>query len=760
MAVKNKIIDAYVNSTELFESIFESLCDKKQFLEFVLLQINKEGKKPSVNHQLLDQIDQAIITGHEDLNVYLLFIGRVFVYYHRFNQLEKAKALISIMSSFPFNDIHPFIRAIYIQQKARIYRKTGQENEYMKMMEESIRLVNVDHPKYFVLYFNYLFIYASQGKLKEGGEFKKCEFDWPINTEKFLRMLQLKIANSLRIGDYKEGMLYLEEFKSKSIEGLPHFLDDFENTLKLLSGDFNEKLYMDDSFKNIANAFQCLATNRFDEAKVFLDQFLKQEHINSYLDIFSEYIELNINLVLRKIGPVKLYLSEKIKNGNFHYIDDLFLGRLYLLENETKKADGSFNRLISNINRYGAKMRLEFELQFAKEMKLKDILKLLNGWETTNEPIAQNNFEFANKVINIKNDLNYLVGKSPKINNIKSLIKKYANIQAPILVTGETGTGKELVSRAIHEEGPQSNEQFIAINCGALTDTLLQSELFGYEAGAFTGAQKQKKGIFESAGKGTVFLDEFGDISPNLQVSLLRVLESNEIRLIGSSKTRKIECKVVIATNVNLRNAVIEKKFREDLYFRISRFEIELPALRERKEDLPDLIQHFIDINNVNMESPKSISNELLETLCTYHWPGNIRELKNEIDRLFILNPDKKLFEKQDFDLSHLQKQKSEKTEITADIKNNDNMKVELKADPYDNIIQNAFHMERRHKFIKELFAKYKRLTRKQIIEITKVGPTTISKDLQILIDEGFILRQEPKSSPRTHYFEYNINKN
>jgi transcriptional regulator with PAS, ATPase and Fis domain len=448
---------------------------------------------------------------------------------------------------------------------------------------------------------------------------------------------------------------------------------------------------------------------------------------------------------------------EQAKNGGRHYLDDLFCGRVQLLENDFEGANISFSRLTENINRFGAKNRLAFELQFAKEMKLSNVLRLINGWKSENKVISSKikTPAFEKKYI-LEKGVKLLIGESLSIKHVKDLVKKYATLNAPILVTGETGTGKELVSRAIHDEGPNPDEPFLAINCGALTDTLLQSELFGYEAGAFTGAQKQRKGIFEAAGKGTVFLDEFGEISPKLQVSLLRVLDANEIRMIGSTVTRMIECKIVIATNVNLHNAVVDKKIREDLFFRLARFEIKLPSLRERVEDIPDLINHFLLMSSIELGKKKSLSIELLKQLTNYHWPGNIRELKNEIERLYILNPDNELLGLEHLDSSHLQ----------APLKIGINQPlvkplVDTAKENFSSedalvlkVVQNGFPIEQRHTRLKELFLKYKKFTRSQIMEIFKIGATTASKDLQFLIDSGFIVRKSPTKSTRTDYFE------
>jgi transcriptional regulator with PAS, ATPase and Fis domain len=353
-----------------------------------------------------------------------------------------------------------------------------------------------------------------------------------------------------------------------------------------------------------------------------------------------------------------------------------------------------------------------------------------------------------------------LVGDSPAINLVKDLVKKFASLKEPALIIGETGTGKELVSRAIHEEGPFSKEPFLAINCGALTESLLQSELFGYVAGAFTGAQKERQGIFEAAGKGTVFLDEFGDISPQMQVSLLRVLESNEIRLIGDSKTRQIECKIVIATNIDLHQAVEAKKFREDLYFRLTRFDIKLPPLRERKEDIPLLINYFLDLNKAPDEMPQRLSKELLEALTNYRWSGNIRELKNEIERLKILHADAETLNLEDFDFKRLlgmapifSKKEDAPPEKKLPITKEKNEELVLDHEKILKIVQRGTKAETRHKVIKELFQTYKKLTRSQIVEITAINPGLVSKELQVLCKAGFIKKIMPTNSVKSHYF-------
>jgi two-component system response regulator HupR/HoxA len=209
------------------------------------------------------------------------------------------------------------------------------------------------------------------------------------------------------------------------------------------------------------------------------------------------------------------------------------------------------------------------------------------------------------------------------------------------LITGETGTGKDLVARAIHYAGARHENRFLAQNCGALPDTLLESELFGHKRGAFTGAHADKKGLFEVADGGTIFLDEIGETEPGMQVRLLRVLQDGEIRPLGSSETRKVDVRIIAATNQDLQKAVEEGRFREDLYYRLHVVEIELPPLRERREDIPALAHHFLDLANEKMgRSLRGFTNAAMDRLAANDWSGNVRELENEIQRAVALAGD------------------------------------------------------------------------------------------------------------------------
>lgn len=232
-----------------------------------------------------------------------------------------------------------------------------------------------------------------------------------------------------------------------------------------------------------------------------------------------------------------------------------------------------------------------------------------------------------------------IIGKSETMQKIFSLIDQISQKESTVLITGESGTGKELIARAIHNKSSRRENPFIKINCGALNDNLLESELFGHEKGAFTGAIRQKKGRFELADKGTLFLDEIGDVSTAMQVRLLRVIQEGEFERVGGEQTIKTDVRIIAATNKNLNKLITEGNFREDLYYRLSVIPVTIPALRERKEDIPLLAEHFLHKTSLkNKAAIKMIDQESFTLLKDYSWPGNIRELENLIERLTVIS--------------------------------------------------------------------------------------------------------------------------
>ena len=267
------------------------------------------------------------------------------------------------------------------------------------------------------------------------------------------------------------------------------------------------------------------------------------------------------------------------------------------------------------------------------------VARAMKHWEALNE--TRDTIEAPRLEVTAKS----LIGKSPKIVEVYKVLARAAMSSSTVLVIGESGTGKELVARAIHDNSQRRKERFIAVNCGALAESLLESELFGHVKGSFTGANADKSGLFEEASGGTLFLDEIGDITPALQIKLLRVLQESEVRPVGSSEVRRVNVRLIAATHRDLDHLVKTDKFREDLFYRLKVISIELPSLRERMEDLPYLIEHFLArYSEKNRKRVSHISEEAMILIRKYSWPGNIRELEHSIERAVAMTNTSVLF--------------------------------------------------------------------------------------------------------------------
>jgi DNA-binding NtrC family response regulator len=256
------------------------------------------------------------------------------------------------------------------------------------------------------------------------------------------------------------------------------------------------------------------------------------------------------------------------------------------------------------------------------------------------------------EIIYLKSELNAclfenMVGSSPSIRQVFNLVSEVGKNLSTVLITGESGTGKELIARAIHQSSPRKDKPFVTVDCATIPENLVESELFGHEKGAFTDAASQKIGKFELANGGTLFLDEIGNLPFDIQSKILRVLEQRDIQRVGGNKVIRIDARIVAATNIDLKKAVKEGIFRQDLYYRLNVIPINVPPLRERKEDIPLLVDHFLKIFNKELtKNIRGISREALELMVNYGWPGNIRELRNVIERVVALSNETTISEK------------------------------------------------------------------------------------------------------------------
>ena len=278
-------------------------------------------------------------------------------------------------------------------------------------------------------------------------------------------------------------------------------------------------------------------------------------------------------------------------------------------------------------------MRLGAYDYITKPFRVEELKLLLQRMQEKISLVAEN--QFLRERVSAEMELNGIVGSSSKIQDVLRMIARLKDTRTPVLITGESGTGKELVARAIHYRGLYAKRPFVAVDCGSLVPTLIESELFGYEKGAFTGAMRSKEGLFQSANGGTILLDEIGELSMEMQAKLLRVLQEKEVRPVGSNQKVKVDVRVIAATNRDLETAYKEGKFRKDLYFRLNVVTLHLPPLRERKSDMAALVHYFLD----KLAPGKSIgvSAAAMRCMLEYDWPGNVRELENCIERAIAL---------------------------------------------------------------------------------------------------------------------------
>ncbi|MFC1538634.1 sigma-54-dependent transcriptional regulator [Candidatus Latescibacterota bacterium] len=339
---------------------------------------------------------------------------------------------------------------------------------------------------------------------------------------------------------------------------------------------------------------------------------------------------------------------EKFKEGNYDLVlTDLKMPKLNgigLVEAITEISDVPIIIMTAYATKDEAIKALNLGALFfiEKPFKKRELLNFINRSLKIEDLIKENRELKAN--ISQASALEMIIGTSNKISEVKELIKKVAKTESTVLITGESGTGKEMVSRALHNLSHRADYPFVAINCGAIPTELLESELFGHVKGSFTGAVKDKVGLMEMANSGTFFLDEIGNTAPTTQIKILRVIQEREIMRVGDQTGRKIDIRLIAATNENLEEAIKHGEFRKDLYYRLNVIDIFIPPLRERREDIEILFHHFLKQKDVNSNiAPDKIPQDLMDVLINYSWPGNIRELENVVERFVALSVDSKI---------------------------------------------------------------------------------------------------------------------
>lgn len=391
-------------------------------------------------------------------------------------------------------------------------------------------------------------------------------------------------------------------------------VDDEKEVLEMLEEFLEMNGFEVDSIADSREAIRALKEGRYD----ILITDLAMPHIDG-LQLINfiqrEFIE-TLGIVITGYGSMESAIKA-LRCGAFDYIVKPF----------------KFDEVLETVKLGVYYLRLLRERLVTEELKRKpNLLRRFSDSKLLRENVIlrsqlKDKYKFEN-----------LIGMSFPMQKVFEMIEKVADTNATVLITGESGVGKELVARAIHYNSSRKDNPLVVVNCGALPETLLESELFGYEKGAFTGALATRLGRFEIANGGTIFLDEIGDMSINLQVKLLRVLQEREFERLGGNKPIKVDVRVIAATNRNLEQLVKEGKFREDLYYRLNVVPIHIPPLRERKQDIPLLVDHFIRLSNaINNGQIEGVSEEAMRLLMEYDYPGNVRELQNVIERIVVL---------------------------------------------------------------------------------------------------------------------------
>lgn len=418
---------------------------------------------------------------------------------------------------------------------------------------------------------------------------------------KFFREATLKICGSLEIEKALQAtLLYLQKYLPVDRMNLQRFDPDFGTMHTIVTATANECKRLNVLIPVSREAKKTPRLNvgpAEDEMRIF-----NQPRENALCREMMKFL----NLSCRAIMVMRLRLGQEI------------LGSLVVITNSEKKYTGEHARLLSII-------REPFVIALANTLAHQDVIKLKNLLSDDNKFLQSELRRISGENI---------IGANFGLKNVMHQVRQVAGLDSPVLLLGETGVGKDLIANAIHRLSPRNDKPFIAVNCGAIPENLIDSELFGHEKGAFTGALARKRGRFERANSGTIFLDEIGDMPLEIQAKVLRVLEDSRIQRVGEQKIKEVDFRVIAATNRDLADAVAEGEFREDLYFRLEEYPVYLPALRERNEDIPLLASYFLKelMDDENLKTLQ-FSETALEQLKNHAWPGNIRELKNVVRR-------------------------------------------------------------------------------------------------------------------------------
>ncbi len=665
--------------------------------------LNQPGRLEE-SHRILE----ATPLESDDPNVLILFFTLWCTVAARRGRNGELAALVNRCRALLSPQTPPEIRALVMDFEGLLAVTQGNRRRQEELQHQAIEIQKHNRRRYLLSFADLGWLLAHEGRASEIDD----AFDRASRGEKGAwlkgRATLHRLFDSIETGRVQEARRFQEEMQDHPTLAAYHAvrIGTYELLLSLMSGSAPEK------GPPWAEAVRRLLERRPAEA------------LRCALGVEPGLVDfINLTLIRAELAcghgeAARRLLDQRWSRGTRTYIDDLFAARVELLAGRTAEARDHFSKLLPAIDRYRARGRLDFELRMACELSPADLLLVSSTTARKSADLPP-----------IPETPRGIVGKSAAMASVRRWVAKFAPLEAAVLITGETGTGKELVARALHEDGPRRRHPFIAVNCGAIAESLLESELFGHERGAFTGAVRAHRGFFEQAGEGTVFLDEIGDISPRLQAALLRVLEAGEIRPVGATEPRTIACRVLAATHVELERRVMEGRFREDLMFRLKRLEIRIPSLRDRREDIVPLAEHFL--NEGRREGKATLSADLKSALVRREWRGNVRELRNGVERMRLLNSDRLVYGRE-----HLE---DPAPSISGDV---------------HSMLREGRSALRRLDRLRALFKEHGKLTRMEIVRILKISLPTATRDLKVLVREGLVRKVRPTPSPQSHYFE------
>jgi len=500
-----------------------------------------------------------------------------------------------------------------------------------------------------------------------------------------------------------------------------------------------------------------LHAGRFDETRARISRVLAipNEYQMCTQGVFLDIL-LRADLASRRPESARrtLLLLDREENRPDLHMDWI---RLYLLEGNEARATDHLRALLSHApseRALLASLRSAYELSAYQLERLRLLAASAPEAPNDRKPVAVPHSNGSEAVF---------IGESAAAAAIREQLARLAPVETAVLITGETGTGKEVVARLLHRLGPHPDQPFIPVNCGGMSESLIESELFGHLKGAFTGATREHDGLFVAAAQGTILLDEIDAMPPRLQNSLMRVLEDYDVRPVGGTRFRHVECRVIAASKGPLEEAVRAGSFREDLYYRLARLHIHIPPLRERPEDILPLAKHFL--RRLYGDFEVVLGKDLQKAMSEYGWPGNVRELKNELERIAVLAGDSAVLGAELFETGRRRKAGGAREEGRGEAQGAGILRPRPSglaplasplAPPAPGLPLGPGHTQSRRRRLLELFSQYDRLTRKEIIHLLGCSPGTATADLRGLEQEGLLRRVQTSNHLRTSYFVRN----